>query len=178
MNILIGMLAFLVFAVVERLAGLKVGLIAAALTALALCLRDWTGPRRHCGVLELVSLIGFGLLALYAGLTSPDWSLMGVRLTVDVFLLSVMLASMLIGRPFTLGYTKDDTDPAAWLSPAFIRSHYVVSGVWTAALLVVVLGDTLALLLPRLTFVAVAMVVLALAGASRFTARYTRSLRA
>lgn len=178
MNILIGLLPFLVFAVLERLAGVTAGLGAGALTALALCLRDWAGARRHCGLLELVSLVLFGAMAVYAGVYAPDWSLMGVRLVVDAALLLVMLVSMLIGRPFTLGYAKADADPADWLSPRFIRSHYVVSGVWTAALAVIVLADGLILLWPRAVGAGAALIIVVLLAAGRFTARYAASLRA
>lgn len=177
MNILIGLLPFFVFALVERLAGISAGLCAGALSALVLCARDWTGPRRHSGLIELVSLLLFGALAVYAGLYAPHWTVIGVRLVVDTALLLVMLSSMLIGRPFTLGYAKANGDPADWLSPRFIRSHYVVSGVWTAALGVVVLADAMILLWPRATLAGVAVIVAALLAAGRFTARYAASLR-
>ncbi|WP_411851353.1 hypothetical protein ACLB90_01820 [Stenotrophomonas sp. LGBM10] len=178
MDILIGLLPFLLFAVVERVAGVAAGLSAAALAALALCLRDWTGPRRHCGLLELISLLLFGGMAVYAGVYAPAWSVMGVRIVVDVALLLVMLASMLIGRPFTLGYAKPDTDAAKWLSPRFIRSHYVVSGVWTAALAAVVLADAAILVWPRAALAGVVVIIMALLAASRVTTRYAASLRA
>jgi hypothetical protein len=178
MNILLGLLPFLVFALLERAAGLSAGLSAAALTALALCLRDWTGPRQHCGLIELLSLLLFGTLAVYAGVYAPRWSVMGVRIAVDAVLLMVMLVSMLIGRPFTLGYTRPDADPALWLSPRFIRSHYVVSGMWTAALAVVVLVDALILVWPGTALAGAGAMVLALLAASRFTRRYAASLRA
>lgn len=178
MNILLGLLPFLVFALLEHAAGIAAGLSGAALTALGLCLRDWTGPRQHCGVIELLSLLLFGGLAVYAGVYAPNWSVMGVRITVDAVLLMVMLASMLIGRPFTLGYTRPDTEPALWLSPRFIRGHYVVSGMWTAALAVVVLADALILVWPGTVLAGGVAMVLALLTASRFTAHYAASLRA
>jgi hypothetical protein len=177
MNILIGLLPFLVFAVATRLLDTTGALCAAALTALALCARDWTGPRRHCGLLELVSLLVFGGLAVYAGLTRPDWAMMAVRLAVDSALLLVMLASLLIGRPFTLGYARPEGDPAAWLTPRFIRGHYVVSGVWSGAVAAIVAADALMLLWPRTLVIGVAVIVTALLAASRFTTRYAASLR-
>lgn len=177
MNILLGLLPFLVFAIAARLLGTSGALCAAALTALALCARDWTGPRRHCGLLELVSLIVFGGLAVYAGLARPAWPVMGVRLAVDTVLLLVMLASLLIGRPFTLGYARPEGDPAMWLTPRFIRGHYVVSGVWTAAVAAIVAADALVLAWPKALLVGVAVIVTALLAASRFTTRYAASLR-
>ncbi len=177
MNIFIGLLPFLVFAVAARIAGLPAALCVAALTALALCARDWTGPRRHCGLLELVSLLVFGSLAVYAGVYRPTWPVMGVRLVVDTALLLVMLGSLLIGRPFTLGYARPEGDPAAWLTPRFIRGHYVVSGAWTAAVGAIVAADALVLLWPRTLVIGVAVIVTALLAASRFTSRYAASLR-
>lgn len=177
MNILIGLLPFIVFAPAERLAGIPAGLCAGALTALALCLRDRTGPRRHGGLIERVSLLLFGTLAVYAGVYVPHWTLMGVRIVVDAALLLVMLGSMLLGRPFTLGYARADAAPADWLSPRFIRSHYVVSGVWTAALGVVVLADALILAWPRTALAGAAVMVAALLAASHLTTRYAATLR-
>ena len=177
MAIFIGLLPYLVFCIAVRLLGIPAALCAAALTALALCALDWTGPRRHCGVLELVFLLVFGGLAVYGGLAQVDWTIMGVRLSVDAVLLLVMLASLLIGRPFTLGYARLECDPALWLTPRFIRGHYVVSGVWTAAVAAIVGADALVLVWPNALMVGVAVIVTALLAASRFTRRYAASLR-
>jgi hypothetical protein len=42
-------------------------------------------------------------------------------------------ATLLLRRPFTLSYAKDQTPEEFWDAPAFLRINYVVSGVWAAA---------------------------------------------
>lgn len=177
MSIILGFLPFLVFAVMERLTGVSAGLAAATSVALVLCIKDWKGPRRHCGVLELVSLVVFGAMTAYAVTYSPTWSVILVRIIVDSALMLVMLASLLVGRPFTLSYASPSTRPAIWLSPKFIRGHYIVSGVWTIALLVIVVSDSAMLLWPASTVVAMGFIVSAILAAGRFTARYAASSR-
>ena len=58
-------------------------------------------------VLEIGTAILFGSLAPYALLGRPAWSVIGVRLAVDAGLLLIVLASMVLGRPFTLQYARE-----------------------------------------------------------------------
>ena len=52
----------------------------------------------------------FGGLAVYALLGGPAWTVIGVRLRVDAGLLLIVLASMAVGRPFTLQYARERAD--------------------------------------------------------------------
>jgi hypothetical protein len=47
------------------------------------------------------------------------------------------LASILVRRPFTLAYARESTDREVWDTPLFIRINYVITGVWTAVLIVI-----------------------------------------
>lgn len=178
MNIIIALLPFLAFALAEQFAGVSAGLASAAVVALLLCARDWLGARRHSGILELVSLLLFGTLVVYATVFSPEWSLMGVRVVADSGLFLAMLASLLIGRPFTLSYAQTDPNLGAMLSPRFIRSHYFVSGVWTAVLLIVVVIDAAILLWPAVAIGGAVAMCAALLAAIHLTLRHAASLRA
>jgi hypothetical protein len=178
MNIIIALLPFLAFALTEQFAGVLAGLASAAVVALLLCARDWLGTREHSGVLELVSLLLFGSLVIYVAAFSPEWSLMSVRVVADSGLFLVMLASLLIGRPFTLSYAQPDPHLGALLSPRFIRSHYYVSGLWTAVLLLVVVIDTVILLWPSMAIGGAVAMCAALLAAVHLTLRHAASLRA
>jgi hypothetical protein len=173
MGILLAFAPFIAFAVVDRFIGPTQGLIAGAATSLALLLRDWIRSHGKPKILEIGTTILFGGLALYAILGGPVWSLMGVRLRVDTGLLLIVLTTLVVGKPFTLQYAREQVPQALWDTPQFIRSNYVIAGVWSAAFLILVLADLIMLhrtdLPPNIGILAT---VLALVGAFKFTQWY------
>ena len=60
MSILLAFAPFIVFAVVDRLVGPTEGLVAGALTSLALLVRDWLSPGRTPKLLEICTALLFG----------------------------------------------------------------------------------------------------------------------
>jgi hypothetical protein len=107
MGILLAFAPFIGFAVVDRLLGSTEGLFVGFAISAALLLRDWLSPNRSPKVLEIGTAILFGGLALYALLTHPGWSIMGVRLAVDSGLLLIVMTSIAIRQPFTLQYARE-----------------------------------------------------------------------
>jgi hypothetical protein len=103
LGILLAFAPFLAFALIDRLSGPTEGLIAGAVVSAALLLRDLI-QGRTAKVLEIGTAILFGGLALYALLGRPSWSVVGVRVVVDAGLLLIVLASLVMRRPFTLQY--------------------------------------------------------------------------
>ena len=69
-------------------------------------IRDWAILHQTPKILEIGTFVLFGGLALYAVLGGPMWSIMGVRLRVDAGLLTLVLITMAVGRPFTLQYAR------------------------------------------------------------------------
>ncbi len=129
--------------------------------------------------MEIGAVILFGVLALYAVLTSPTWSIIGVRLRVDVGLLLIVLASMALRRPFTLQYAREQVAPEIWGTPIFIRTNYILTAVWAAAFAVTVIADIVLLYAPGLPpAVGITLTALAIAGAFKFTAWYPERVRA
>src|ERR687883_108924 len=100
MGILLAFAPFIAFALVDRLAGPTEGLVAGAVVSAGVLFRDLIRGRTTQNF-EIGTAILFGGLALYALLGSPAWSVIGVRLAVDAGLLVIVLASMVLGRPFT-----------------------------------------------------------------------------
>jgi len=179
MAILLAFAPFIVFAVVDRLAGGTIGLFAGAAVSAALVLRDWLGAGRAPKVLEFGTVIVLGGLALYAGLTDPNWSIIGVRLRVDLGLLLIVLFSIVLGRPFTLQYAREQVSPALWDNPIFIRVNYIITAVWAAAFAITVIADLVLLYAPDLTpAVGIGATALAIAGAFKFTSWYPKHVRA
>lgn len=143
MNILVAFAPFLAFALVDRALGPLDGLLAGAVISIALLVREVAINGKSPKVLEL------GTVALFTGLAgcylvfNPDWSIVEVRLFVDLGLLVIVIVSMLIGRPFTLQYARESVAPVLWTSPTFIRTSYVISAAWGVAFAVMVLADLL-----------------------------------
>jgi len=179
MGILLAFAPFIAFAVVDRLAGPTEGLVVGALVSAALLVRDWVTPGRTPKILEVGTALLFGGLALYTVLARPAWSVVGVRLVVDAGLLAIVLASMAVGRPFTLQYAREQVPPEHWGSPGFLRTNYVITAVWALAFAAMVLAEVALLYLPGMPRQAgVAAIVLALVGAVKFTGWYPERRRA
>jgi hypothetical protein len=173
MGILLAFLPFVVFVVMERLVGVTAGLGSAAIVAAGLLARDAVSRNRSMKVLEIGTVILFGGLAAYAWIAGAAWSIAGVRLRVDGGLLIVVLVSMMIRRPFTLQYAREQVSRELWDSPRFIHTNYVITAVWAAAFALMVVADLAMLYVPTLpTRVAIIVTILALYGAARFTAWY------
>jgi len=130
-------------------------------------------------VLEIGTAVLFGTLGLYALLSHPDWSLMGVRLAADSGLLLIVLISIAIRQPFTLQYAREQVPQEIWASPEFTRTNYVITAVWALAFVALVGADLVLLYLPELPpRFGIIVTVLALVGAIKFTSWYPDHRRA
>ena len=98
---------------------------------------------------------------------------MSVRLRVDAGLLLIVLTTLIAGKPFTLQYAREQVPQSLWDTPQFIRSNYVITGVWSGAFLILVLADLILIyrtdLPPKIGILAT---VLALVGAFKYTQWY------
>jgi hypothetical protein len=179
MGILLGFAPFIAFAILDWVMGPTQGLIAGALVSLALLSREWFSLKRVPKVLEIGTTILFGGLALYAVSGAPTWSIVGVRLRVDVGLLLIVLVSIAIRRPFTLQYAKEQVPREMWDTPRFRRINYVISAVWAVAFMALVSADLIMLEVPSLpSRVGVLITIVALVGAIKFTGWYPERQRA
>ena len=178
MGIVLAFAPFIVFAVVDRMFGATSGLVAGASVSIAFLIRDWLTPDRMLKVLEIGTGLLFGGLALYAVVGGPTWSIIGVRLCVDGGLLLIVLVSIAIRRPFTVQYARERVAPEFWDSAEFLRVNYVITFVWAAAFVVLVIADVVMLFMPALpTRIAVIVTILALVAAVMFTTWYPRRTR-
>ena len=179
MGILLAFAPFIMFAVVDRLAGATCGLLAGAAVSMALLGRDWLTPGRTPKLLEIGTMILLGGLALYAVLGGPTGSIMGIRLAVDAGLLLIVLVSMAIGRPFTLQYAREQVAREYWDRPEFKRTNTIITAVWALAFVVLVLADLVLLYAPFVPpQVGIVATILALVAAVKFTGWYPAHVRA
>jgi hypothetical protein len=173
MNLLLAFTPFIVFVVAERLFGVQAGLAGGALIAAALLLRELLGPGRSLKLLEIGIFLLFGGLSLLVLVMGEDWSIADVRLRVDAGLLLIVLFSMVLGRPFSLQYARENVEHRYGDSQEFLRIHYVISAAWAAAFGVMVLADVVAAFVPDLPQAGSVLVpALALAAAAWFTGWY------
>jgi hypothetical protein len=173
MNMLLAFAPFIVFAVLERFSSVLPALCAAAVLSAALLLRDWLSPARKVKLLEIGTFVLFGGLAVYVLLTGTAWSVLEVRLRVDVGLLAVVLLSLAVRQPFTLQYAKEQAPQEVWREPRFIRINVVLTSVWALAFAAMVLADIVMIYVPGVPLsVGVIVAVAAIVGAFKFTDWY------
>ncbi|MDM0111724.1 hypothetical protein QTI66_06155 [Variovorax sp. J22R133] len=175
MGILLAFAPFIAFALLQRTLGVLPALAVAALISLVFTARDAFTPGRHAKILEIGSTILFGGLAVGAWATHAEWPILQVRLWVDAGLLFIVLISLVVRRPFTLGYAREQVPQEYWSSPRFVRTNDIITSAWALAFAVMVAADVLMLYLPSVPlWIGVTATVAALAGAIRFTQWYSQ----
>lgn len=178
MGILLAFAPFLVFVILERFAGYATSLLAAAVTSALLVLKDRISGG-SIKVLEAGTLMLFTGLAVYAAIRKPAWSILFVRLLVDAGLLLVVLASLALKQPFTVQYAKEQVAAEFWTNPGFLRTNYVITGVWALAFALLVATEAAMLYVPSMPQKAgIWVVMLVMYGGVRFTVEYPKRQRA
>ena len=129
MNILVGLAPFIVFFVLMRLVSPLAGLSAGFAVAILLGVQQWWRGEQ-IKILEIGTLLLFGVLVLYTLTAAPHWSVATVRLVVDGGLFAIGLVSLLIGMPFTLQYARERVPREYWDSPIFFATNQRITGVW------------------------------------------------
>jgi len=177
MNILLSFTPFIAFFALLRLVSPIAGLIAALVVSALLCARLWRRGEK-IKILEIGSLVLFAALSAYTLLFAPAWTVATVRLAVDAGFLAIVLVSLIIDRPFTLQYAREQVPEHLWTAPLFLRANRLITSVWAIAFAVLVAADTMAEYTPAVPlWIDIAISVLALLAAIRFTIWYPASLR-
>jgi hypothetical protein len=156
-----------VFAALMLVTSAAVSLFASAAICLMVIAID-VARGRSIKMLGAGSVILFVALAGYVTLVDSSLSSSAVKLAVDTGVFAISLASLLIGRPFTLQYAREMVDAETAALPGFLKSNYVISGAWTLALLLMMGANVLLMYLPGLPLWS----GLAVAFAARSTAIY------
>ncbi|MDL2399659.1 hypothetical protein [Rhizobium mayense] len=179
MSLLLAFLPFIVFAVADRFVGPTEALLLAALVSFVLLLRDWFILGKAAKILDIGTTILFTGLALYALLGGGLMgSIFAVRLAVDAGLFVIVLISILIRRPFTLQYAREQVARELWDSSVFIRTNYVITSVWAVAFAVMAAADAVLLYAPEVPVqVGIVATIVALVAAIRFTGWYPEKIR-
>lgn len=178
MGILLAFAPFIFFVVVERLVGPTAGLITGAIVSLVLVIRDSLVRHQALKVLEVGSMLLFALLAVYCVAMKITWTVAAVRLRVDAGLFVIVLLSVVIRKPFTLQYAREQTPREIWLLPRFVRTNYIITLVWAAAFAVMVAADVLMAYVTDVPkSIGIIATVVALVAAIKFTSWYPEHVR-
>jgi hypothetical protein len=137
-NPIAGLAPWIVYALVEgpgRLEAAAVSAFALAAIVLVLSLIRGQSPK----LLEYSDVVFFGALGLVVAFASDSthgWLENWSGEVANIALAAIVIGSMLVRRPFTMQYAKENVDPSLWKTPGFIRTNYVITGVWAVAFLV------------------------------------------
>lgn len=144
-----------------------ISLFAAASVCLAVIALDAVRGRS-------VKILGAGSTIVFVGVggylvgIDPSLSQSAVKFLVDTGMFVVAAGSMLVRRPFTLQYAVEAVPAETAGMPGFLRANYVITSVWTAAMLLMMLGNVAMLYIPGLPI----WTGLAIAFAARNSAVY------
>jgi hypothetical protein len=175
MRILLGFAPFIVFALLSRYVPASVSLWAAAAVSAGLVLRERLS-RRSMKILETGTCILFALLGIYTSLTHGACDIPTVRSVVDGGLLLIILLSMLIRRPFTVQYAREQVSAAVQNSPTFVRTNYIITSIWALAMAFIVAADLAMHFATRIPVqLEIVVIVAALGGAFWFSKWYPKT---
>ena len=143
MGLFLGLTPFIAFFLMMRLVSPMAGLVSAL--GVSALLSAWMyRSGKSIKILEIGSLLLFGALVLYTWIAAPRWTVATVRLAVDAGLLAIVLISLVIGKPFTLQYAREQVAREFWSSPQFLAANRLITAAWAGAFAVLVAADAAA----------------------------------
>jgi hypothetical protein len=176
MTIFLILAPYAAFASLMLLTSAKVSVFVAAAIGLAVIALDFIRGR-SLKWLGAGSAVLFAALGLYLTLIDPTLDNSAVKLSFDTGIFAISLASMLIGRPFTLQYALEAVPAETAAMPGFLRVNYIITGAWTAAVLVMMAANLAMLYVPGLPlWSGLAIVFAARSSAVYFTTWYPQYL--
>jgi hypothetical protein len=144
---------------------------ASLVTAGAVCLATIAFDKvrgRSLKILPAGTAIVFAGVIAWLHLIDPALSDKAVKVSVDGGVLVISLGSLLLRYPFTLQYALERVHPEIAAMPGFLRSNYIITGVWSASMLLMLLANAAILYVPGLPI----WLGLAVAFAARNSAVY------
>jgi hypothetical protein len=177
MVILLTLAPFGTFGALTLLTSASISLFAAACVALATIVYDLS----RGGSIKMLasgSAILFGALGCYVTFVDSSWSTPALRLAVDAGVLAISLLSIAIRFPFTLQYAREEVDAETAKLPGFRQASYIITWVWTAAFVLMVIANILLIYIPGLPLWAgIAIALAARNSALLFTKWYPKHRR-
>src|SRR5438105_13024381 len=137
------------FALLMLVTSAEISLFASAAICLAVIGIDiYRG--RSIKMLGAGCVVVFAGLGAYVALVDPNLSHPVVKLTTDVGVLAISLASLIIRKPFVLQYALDEVDTETAKLPGFRKATYLITWAWTGAFVLMIIGTVLTIYVPGL----------------------------
>ncbi|MFJ6482623.1 MULTISPECIES: hypothetical protein [unclassified Streptomyces] len=184
-NPVIGMAPWIVFSLLVGPGRFELAVGLALATAVALIATSHLVNRGSSWkILELADVVFFASMAVVGALASDGtlrWLETYAGEVANITLAVIAFGSMAVRMPFTIQYAREQVDPSIWHTPAFLRTNYMITGVWGMAFLVAAAagayGD-LVLHNPNNIWTGWIIQILAIVAALKFTAWYPDVVRA
>lgn len=126
--VLFGFVPWMVFS--ELYASTTKEIIEASLAALAtMVILDWHQLKKGFW-LPLASAIYFILVALNGIFDFFPWAITHPAAVINLALAIIVWLSLIMKRPFTLQYAREEVEVAFWKSPLFIKTNYYLTLMW------------------------------------------------
>ncbi|MFI5014704.1 MAG: hypothetical protein ACHQAY_20405 [Hyphomicrobiales bacterium] len=172
LGIALGFAPYIAFFIGMRLASAEAGLWAALVVAIVNAGRDRVAGG-STKLLEIGAILLFAALAGFTAVTHWAWTVMSVRLAVDIGLLAIMLVSLAVGQPFTVQYARERVAEEVWRTPLFAQVNRRITLAWALAFAILVAAHAAVVFDPSVPIWAdIAVSIVALAAAVRFSTWY------
>jgi uncharacterized membrane protein len=174
MGIFLSFLPWIVFWVLSGRDNYQIATMAATAVVILLNVRDIR--RRSLKILDLGTLIFFIILTGISFSSEAVWIDHYSAPLSDGAMFLIVLTSLVIRKPFTLQYAREQVDPKFWDTPGFYATNRTISAVWCAAFAVNTVLSYLYVRHPYMVDWVIHIIVLV--GAIKFTAWYPDFIRA
>ncbi|MFJ8012209.1 hypothetical protein [Streptomyces sp. NPDC096339] len=183
-NPVVGMAPWIIFSLLVGPGRFEIAVVLSLATAVALVVAGHLINRgRSWKLLEVADVVFFAAMALLGALASEGtlrWLETYAGEVANLSLTVIAFGSMAVRMPFTLQYAREEVDPSLWHTRTFLRTNYLITGVWGLAFLVAAIagayGD-LVLHNPNNIWTGWIIQILAIVAALRFTAWYPEVAR-
>lgn len=137
------------FAALMMVTSAAISLFSAAAICLAVIVYDAIGGR-SVKILGAGSVVVFAAVGSYVACIDPVLNTTAVRFCVDTGIFLLSLGSIVARRPFVAQYALEVVDAETAKLPGFQRANYVITWAWTAAALLMMVGNIALLYVPAL----------------------------
>jgi hypothetical protein len=149
MTIFLILAPFGTFALLMLVTTAEISLFTAAAICLAVIGIDvYRG--RSVKILGAGSVVLFTGLGAYIALVDPHLGGSAVKLSIDIGMLAISLASLIARRPFIMQYALEEVDAETAKQPGFIKAVYLITWAWNAAFVLMIIGNVLTIYVPGL----------------------------